>query len=231
MLVAVIGLGTFGARTAARLYEQKADVVAIDKDFDLVEKIKNKVTRSVCLDVTDEKALRAEEISDVDTAIVAIGDNVEMSILAVATLRKLGVGRVIARAKNNLHEHVLREVGASEIVRIEEEMGDLVASKIISPHIMQRYSFDAGYSLVEMKVVKEWAGKTLVETKLRQNYQVHIVAIQKKIPIITDEGRSDIKKEVNYNPLPMDTLEEDDVLVLVGNDEKLNKLFSDEAEG
>jgi trk system potassium uptake protein TrkA len=133
MLVAVIGLGIFGSKTATKLFEQKADVIAIDKDPILVDKIKDKVTRAVCLDVTDEKALRAEDISDVDAAIVAIGDNAEMSILAVATLRKLGVGRVISRAKDNLHEHVLREVGASEIIRIEEEMGELVASKIISP--------------------------------------------------------------------------------------------------
>lgn len=231
MLVAVIGLGIFGARVASKLYEQKTDVIAIDIDSQLVEKIKNRVTRAVCLDVTDERALRGEDISDVDTAIVAIGDDIEMSILAVATLRKLGVGRVIARAKNNLHEHVLKEIGASEIIRIEEEMGELVASKIISSHILQRYSFNAGYSLVEWKVSRRFAGKTLVEIKLRQDYQLHVVAIQKKIPIITDDGKSAIKKEVNYNPLPMDVLEEDDVIVLVGNDEKLNKLFSDTAEG
>lgn len=227
MLVAVIGLGVFGARAASKLYEQKADVLAIDKDPELVDRIKDRVTRAVCLDVTDEKALRSEDISDVDVAIVAIGDNVEMSILSVAMLRKLGVGRVIARAKDNLHEHVLREVGASEIVRIEEEMGELVASKIISPYILQRYSFDAGYSLVEMNVSKNFSGKTLVETKLRQDYGVHIVAIQKKTFIINDDGKSEVKKEVNYNPLPMDVLEEDDVIVLVGNDEKLNKLFND----
>lgn len=231
MLVAVIGLGIFGSKVATKLFEQKADVIAIDKDPILVDKIKDKVTRAVCLDVTDEKALRAEDISDIDAAIVAIGDNAEMSILAVATLRKLGVGRVISRAKDNLHEHVLREVGASEIIRIEEEMGELVASKIISPHILQRYSFDAGYSLVEMKVSKKLSGKTLVETKLRQDYQVHVVAIQKKIPIINDEGKASVKKEVNYNPLPMDILEEDDVIVLVGNDEKLNKLFNETTEG
>lgn len=231
MLVAVIGLGTFGAKTASTLHEQGVEVIAIDVDTSLVDKIKDKVTRSVCLDVTDERALRSEEISEVDVAIVAMGDNTEMSILAVATLRKLGVGRVIARAKNNLHEHVLREVGASEIIRIEEEMGELVASKIISPHVLQRYSFDAGYSLVEMKISKKLAGKTLVETKLRQDYQVHVVAIQKKVPIITDEGKASMKKEVNYNPLPMDILEEDNVIVIVGNDEKLDKLFTDTAEG
>ena len=91
MIVAVIGLGTFGAKTAIRLFEKGAEVVAIDKDESLVEKIKDRVTHSVALDVTDEKSLRSVDISDVDVAVVAIGDHIEQSILAVTMLRKLGV--------------------------------------------------------------------------------------------------------------------------------------------
>ena len=98
MMVAVIGLGTFGAKTAARLFEKGAEVIAIDKEPELVDKIKDRVTHAVQLDVTDERSLRSQNISDVDTAVVAIGDSIEMSIMAVAMLRKLGVGRVIARA-------------------------------------------------------------------------------------------------------------------------------------
>lgn len=230
MLAAVIGLGTFGAKTAIRLSEKGAEVIAIDNSEDLVEKIKDRVTHAVCLDVTNERALRSINISDVDIAIVGIGDNLETSILAVAMLRKLGVGRVLARATSLLHEHVLQEIGASEIVKVEEEMGEIVASKVVAPHVLQRYNFAAGYSIVELKLGKKYEGKTVVESQIRQNYSLNIVALQKRVPYITEEGKPAFKVEINEMPLPMDVIGIDDVVVLVGSEDNFNRLFDDLAE-
>lgn len=227
MQVAVIGLGTFGAKTAVRLYEKGAEVLAIDMDDDLVDKIKDRVTHAVALDVTDERSLRGVNISDVDVAVVAIGDNIQMSILAVTMLRKLGVGRVVARATSAIHEHVLHEIGASEIIKVEEEMGEITASKIIAPHVLQRYNFAAGYSIVEIKLGKKFEGKTLVESKIRQNYALNIVALQKRIPFIDDDGKAAWKVEINDCPMPMDVIESDDIVVLVGSEKNLDKLFAD----
>jgi len=231
MIVAVIGLVTFGAKTAIELYDRGAEVVAIDKNEELVDKLKDRVTHAVTLDVTNEKAMRSVNISDVDVAVVAIGDNIEMSIMAVATLRKLGVGRVIARATSSLHEHVLNEIGASEIIKVEEEMGEIMASKIIAPHVLQRYNFAAGYSLVELKLGKKFEGKTLVESKMRQNYSLNIVALQKKVPYITEDGKSSFRIEINDCPMPMDIIEADDIVVLVGSEKNFNRLFADLGEG
>ena len=230
MIVAVIGLGTFGAKTAGRLFDKGAEVIAIDKDATLVEKIKDRVTHAVALDITNERSLRSVNISDVDVAVVAIGDNIEMSIMAVATLRKLGVGRVIARATSVMHEHILEEIGASEIIKVEEEMGEIIASKIIAPHVLQRYNFAAGYSIVEMKLGKKFESKTLVESKIRQNYSLNIVALQKRVPYITEDGKSAYRVEINDCPMPMDVIEADDVVVLVGSENNLNKLFADLVE-
>jgi trk system potassium uptake protein TrkA len=230
MIVAVIGLGTFGAKTAIALYGKGAEVVAIDKNDDLVDNLKDRVTHAVALDVTNERSLRSVNISDVDVAVVAIGDNIENSILAVAMLRKMGVGRVIARATSTVHEHVLEEIGASEIIRVEEEMGEIVASKIVAPHVLQRYNFAAGYSLMEIKLGRNFAGKTLVESKIRQNYSLNIVALQKKIPYITEDGKAAFKVEINDCPMPMDVIEEDDVVVLVGSEKNFNLLFNDLGE-
>jgi len=227
MLVAVIGLGTFGAKTAVRLFEKGAEVIAIDKDEDLVDKIKERVTHAVQLDVTDERGLRSQNISDVDVAVVAIGDHIEQSILAVTMLRKLGVGRVIARATSVLHEHVLHEIGASEIIKVEEEMGEIIASKIVAPHVLQRYNFAAGYSIVELRLGKKFEGKTLVESKIRQNYNLNIVALQKRVPYITEDGKSAYRVEINDCPMPMDVIESDDIVVLVGSEKNLNRLFAD----
>lgn len=230
MIVAVIGLGTFGAKTAIRLHEKGAEVVAIDKNQELVEKLKDRVTHAVCLDVTDERSLRSVNISDVDVAVVAIGDHIEMSIMAVTMLRKLGVGRVIARATSTIHEHVLHEIGASEILKVEEEMGEIIASKIIAPHVLQRYNFAAGYSIVEIKMGKKFEGKTLVESKIRQNYSLNIVALQKRVPFIDEDGKATHRIEINDAPMPMDVIEADDIVVLVGSEKNFNKLFSDLAE-
>ncbi len=227
MLVAVIGLGTFGEHTAVNLYNKGADVIAIDLDPKQIDKIKDRVTQSLIMDVTNERALRSANISDVDIAIVAIGDSIEQSVMAVAMLRKLGVGRVLARATSAIHEHVLREVGASEIMKVEEEMGNIIASKIIAPHVLQRYNFAAGYSLVEMKLDKRFEGKTLVESKIRQNYNLNIVALQKRIPYITEDGKSAYRIEINDSPMPMDIIKSDDIVVLVGNDKNMDKFFSD----
>jgi trk system potassium uptake protein TrkA len=230
MLVTVIGLGTFGAKTATRLFEKGADVIGIDKDPELVERTKDRVTTCICLDVTDEKALRSTNVSDVDVAVVAIGDNIEKSILAVAMLRKLGVGHVIARATDKLHEHVLREVGASEIIKVEEDMGEIIASKIVAPHVLQRYNFAAGYSIVELKLGKKFEGKTLVESQIRQNYSLNIVALQKRVPYISEDGKSAYRVEINDSPLPMDIIEADDIVVLVGSENNFDRLFTDLAE-
>ena len=227
MIIAVIGLGTFGAKTAVRLSEKGAEVIAIDLNDNLVDKIKDRVTHAVTLDVTSERALRSINISDVDIAVVALGDNIEVSIMAVAMLRKLGVGRVIARAINPLHEHVLREIGASEIVKVEEEMGEITASKIVAPHVLQRYNFAAGYSIVEIKLGKRFEGKTIVEGQIRQNYSLNIVALQKRIPFITDEGKSSYRIEINDSPMPMDIIGHDDIAVIVGSEKNFDQLFSD----
>lgn len=230
MIVAVIGLGTFGARTASRLHDKGAEVIAIDLDEELVDKIKDRVTHAVVLDVTDERSLRSVNISDVDTAVVAIGDNIQMSIMAVAMLRKLGVGRVVARATSSLHEHVLREIGASEIVKVEEEMGEIIASKIIAPHVLQRYNFAAGYSIVELRLGKKFEGKTLVESRIRQSYNLNIVALQKRVHYITEEGKASYRVEINDAPMPMDVIDSEDIVVLVGSDKNFNHLFADLAE-
>jgi trk system potassium uptake protein len=227
MIVAVIGLGTFGAKTAVRLFEKGAEVLAIDSRPDLVDRIKDKVSHAVCIDVTQEKSLRAINISDVDTAVVAIGDNIEMSIMAVAMLRKLGVGRVVARATTPIHEHVLREIGASEIIKVEEEMGEIVASKIAAPHVLQRYNFAAGYSIVEIKLGRAFEGRTLVESQIRQNYSLNIVALQKRVPYISEEGKASYRVVINDSPLPMDVIEADDIVVLVGSEKNLDRLFQD----
>lgn len=225
MQIAVLGLGSFGYKIATSLSAMGVEVIAIDNSVALVEDIKERVHHAVVANSTDEKALRSIGISDVDTAVNAIGENIEVSILTTAVLRRLGVGKIVARAVSPTHAEILREIGASRIVQIEEQMGEQVAKSLVAPNVLQHITFPAGYTLVEMETSRSFVGKTLQELNLREKYGVLCVALQRRIPFIDEKGHSIIKIEVKPAPNPKDHIRENDVLVLVGIEEGITKVL------
>ena len=110
-------------------------------------------------------------------------------------------------------------------------MGEIVAAKIVAPHVLQRHSFAAGYSVLELKLGKNFKGKTVVGSQIRQNYSLNVVALQRRVPFITEEGKSSYRVEINDSPSPMDVIGEDDVVVLLGSDKNFDLLFSDLSGG
>lgn len=230
MQIAVIGLGSFGTKLAETLHSLGGEVIAIEKREDLVENIKNRVTQAVCLDATDERALRAIGIADVDTAIVAIATEEQASIMVTALLRQMGVTRIIARATSNLHEKVLLEVGASHVLRIEEMMGEQSAKWIIAPEILKHFSFSPGHSLVEVKAKESFIGKKVKDVGIREKYQLGIAAIHKRSPDVDEEGKSIFKTIIECPPDPKTVITKDDVLVLVGPDAAIHDFTQEETE-
>lgn len=216
--IAVIGLGRYGSSLALKLSELGGDVIAIDKREPRTEAIKDRVAEAITLDATDEGALRDIGIAEVDAAVVGIGQNIEENIMVTTLLRRMGVTRVISRAMSNLHAKILEEVGATRVIRIEEQMGEEVARLLIAPHILQHIRFASGYSLVELKPIKEFIGQTIEELRFRQKYQVNIAALQKRIRSIDEDGKSIFKIETKSPPDPNDIVGENDILVLVGMD-------------
>jgi trk system potassium uptake protein TrkA len=227
---AVIGLGAFGKKVATTLAEKGADVIAIDKSRDSVESIKEDVSAAIVLDSTDEEAMKAADIQDVDAAVVALGDNQEEAILITAILKKMGVSRIVARAINKLYAHVLKSVGADTVIVIEEQMGEDLAKRLLSPEIYQQVVLTTGHSLVEIEARPEFVGKSLRQLDLRKTYGVNIIAIQRKIPQVNEEGKITHKVEVNDIPGPDDTIEKGDILVVVGADESIEKMSIMEKE-
>ncbi len=221
---AVIGLGVFGKKVALTLAEKGVAVVVIDKNKDHVEEIKDNVSAALILDCTDERAMKATDIENVDAAVVALGDDQEEAILATAILKKIGVSRVIARAINTLYADVLKMVGADRVIIIEEQMGEEVAKRLLSPDIYQHVVLTTGHSLVEMEAPKEFVGKTLREIDFRKRYGVNVIAIQKKIPKVDEDGKVKYVIEVNDVPGPFDRVAKDDVLVVVGSDDNIEKM-------
>jgi trk system potassium uptake protein TrkA len=221
---AVIGLGAFGKKVATTLAQKGAKVIAIDKNRDSVEGIKDQVSAALVLDSTDEASMRAADIKDVDTAVVALGDNQEEAILITAILKRMGVSKIVARAINQLYAYVLKSVGADTVIVIEESMGEDLAKRLLSPEIYQHVVLTTGHSLVEIEVSPRFVGKTLRQLDFRRKYGVNVIAIQKKVPSVDEEGKVTYAIEVNDIPGPEDRIEKGDVLVVVGADEKIENM-------
>lgn len=221
---AVIGLGAFGRKVALTLAGKGADVIAIDKNKGSVEDIKDQVSAAIVLDSTDEEAMKAAEILDVDAAVVALGDNQEEAILITAILKKLGISRIYARAINQLYAHVLKSVGADTVIVIEEQMGEDLAKRLLSPEIYQHVMLTTGHSLVEIEARPDFIDKSLRELDFRKNFGLNIIAIQRRIPKVNEGGKITYTVEVNDVPGPDDRIEKGDILVVVGADENLERM-------
>jgi trk system potassium uptake protein TrkA len=226
---AVIGLGKFGRKVALTLAEKGGQVLAVDEDIRKVEEIKDRVAQAVCLDSTDEDAMRAAGLEDVDAAIVSAGENLELSVLSTAILKRLGVPHIVARAVSDLHAQILERVGATRVINVEEQMGEQVARSIIAPEIHEQFALATGHSLAEVVPRPELIGQSIGRINFRQQYGVNIIAIQKRIPVVTAEGRNSFQILINDLPKPTDVIEADDVLVVVGSDENIEKLARGEA--
>lgn len=224
MQFVVLGVGRFGSKLAMSLFSKGAEVMVIDKNEEAIERIKDHVTHAVIADCTDEVTLRSLGIQDMDVAIVAIGENIETSIMATAILRRLGVPKIISRAVTRMQSQILLEVGATEVFSLEEQMGEQLASKLMAPHLLDRIELSSGHSLIEVIPPSHFIGKSLRELNLRAKVGVNVIAIKRKIPYINEMGENSVKIELNDLPSPDQLITKDDILVIVGPDEKLNLL-------
>lgn len=224
MQFVVIGLGTFGSKIIHTLTEHGAEVIAIDQDKKKVETAKDSVAIAMSLDSTDENAMIAAQINDVDAAIVALGEAQEEAILTTVILKKMGIHPIVARASNELYAHVLKRVGADQVIIIEEQAGEDIAKRLLAPEIHEKVVLTTGHSLAEIEAKKGFVGKTLKELDIRKKYGVNVIAIQKKITRIDEDGKVVQSVEMNDLPGPDDRIEEGDILVVVGSDSDIEKL-------
>jgi len=221
--IAVIGLGKFGSTVARELVEQGVEVIAVDRDRELVEAIKDSVSYATTLSATDESALRAMNIQDVDVAVVCIGEDVEANLLATLLLKRIGVKRIWSRAINPLQQEILKALEVDSIINLEEEMGKLVARSVVTENITRHVHLSPGFSVAEVKVPDVFVGKTLRQIDARGAFGVNIVAIKKRQPEITELGERTFKERLENAPAPDEELDENDILVVVGQDQNIER--------
>lgn len=213
---AVFGLGAFGSEICRALAEGGARVIAIDNQPKLIERIKNDVTQALLLDSTDEEALTGAPLEDIDVAVVTIGDNVEASILTTALLKSMAIPYILARAVSDIHQKVLKQVGADEIVNLEIEEGRMIATRLLTQETLEKTSISADYSIAEVYAPAEVVGDTVGE--MREKTGVNIMAL-KRITTTIDNLGNPVKDESVRLPSEQDTIRENDIYLVVGKNE------------
>lgn len=208
---AVFGLGRYGIAVAKELVENGMEVIAVDTDQKIVNGAAAYLPVCKCADVTDAEVISHLGIGNIDTVIVCMASNLEVSVMAVNLCKEAGVKTVIAKCANEMHRKILLRVGADLVVFPEKESGIRLAKNLLSSGFIDMISLSKDVSIVEIDVKDEWVGKNLIELNLRKKYGINIVAIK--------EG-----DKVNVNVNPEQALDAGASLIVIANIMKLGKL-------
>lgn len=208
---AVLGLGRYGRAVAEELVNNGAEVLAVDIDQNRVNSAIETIPVCKCANITEPESIKRLGISNVDVVVVAMASNLEASVLAVTLCKEAGVGTVIVKCGNEMHQKVLSAVGADKVIFPEKESGTRLAKNLLTSGFSEMIELSDDVSMVEINVKDEWVGKTLVELSLRKRYTINVVAIRMGEHITTTVDPS----------LP---LEKGMELIVIANTSKLSKL-------
>ena len=213
--VLVLGLGRFGSALAKKLFEKDVEVMAVDRDYTKVQKMADSVTYAAQADMTDEDAMKDLGIKNFDIAVIATGSNIEASIEATLICKDAGITTVIAKATTDTHERILEKIGADKIIFPELDSGERLARVISGSNLLEFIEFSNEFSLAEVRVHKAWVGKDLMELDFRNKYNLNVVAFERG-------GKTII------NPGPHTKIEKNDLIVLIGRKEDVDKISNEE---
>lgn len=219
---AVIGLGEFGFRICAVLVEGGASVVGIDRDANAVERIKTIVSAAMVVDTTNEDSLLKAPLEDIDVAIVAIGDDIEGSILTTTLLKQRGIPYVISRAVSSLHSTVLRRVGANEVLNIEVASATRLARRLVAPDISSVITITNDVTLREMILPQFFVGKTMQEIAMDKKFNITLIALV-RLEFDIDKAGNSIQKEVLYYPDDVFEFKSADKIFVMGRTNELDE--------
>lgn len=223
--IAILGIGQFGYHLAITLTQKGFEVLALDSDPEIIDEVNELVSEAIVVDSADEKAMRAINIDKVDIAIVAIGSNVQSSLLTTALLQRINVGEIHVRYINSLQENILKSMGIKRIIGIEKEMGIQVANTLSSSKVGRYIPISDRHSLMEIQVPAGFIGKTLQDLHVRSQFHVNIVGIKTRVSAVDDDGEIEFKIEMTDVPDPCYPLSKDDLLVIAGTDDHLSKFI------
>ncbi len=206
----VIGLGRFGGSIVRELIAQDANVMAIDSSPDRVDEFSQIATQAIVADTTDEAVIKSLGIWNFEHVIVAIGEDIQASILTTLILKELGVPQITVKAQNDYHEKVLRKIGADFVVHPERDMGIRIANNMISNNVLDYLELSDEHSIMEIKANDRLAGHTLMDLDIRAKYGINIVGIKRGETIM-------------ISPAADDPILLGDILLVIGADIDINR--------
>ncbi len=216
MKVAVFGLGNFGRHLSIALTQMGHEVIAIDHNMSQVDAVKNHVSYAVCMESNDPQAVSTLPLSDVDAAVVAIGEDEGANIMTTAILVNMKVKRVISRAMNPLHEMVLNSMGVTDIVHPEEKAAEGLARKLNLRRLVDQFELPGGFIIAEIVVPDKFVGKPLNQIEELRQRQLGLVTVLRKESEKSFLGRRSIKLGALGVMDPDFVPSKGDILVLFG---------------
>lgn len=226
----IFGLGNFGSSLGQKLTEQGNEVIGIDKSMDKVDDLKEKISHTVCLDSTDQFTVSGLPLKDTDVVIVAIGEDQGANIMTTAVLKNLKVKRLISRAITPLHETVLEAIGVDEIVHPEEETAERWAKKLCMKGVVDSFELSGQFSIVEVAVPQKYVGQTLQEVGFRRRHNIVVLTTIKKAETKNLLGIQKEENHVQGVASPKTVLEENDIMVIYGDNKDIKKLLKETEE-
>lgn len=205
---AVIGLGRFGSSLARELKRQGYEVLGIDKYEEKVEQMTGVLTHTVMVNAYEEETLRSLGIRNFDCVIVAIGDDIQASILTCILLKDMGVKTVVAKALSDLHGKVLQKLGVDRIIFPERDMGIRVAHQLVSPNLLDYIELSKDYTIAELAATQKISGSTLKQLNTRARFGCSVVAINKGGGVL-------------IAPTAEDIVDESDIMVVIGTNDQI----------
>ncbi|AWW31115.1 TrkA family potassium uptake protein [Echinicola strongylocentroti] len=221
----IVGMGNFGAYLAARLTDKGHEVIGVDSKMSKIEGVKEKVTHTICMNATDKQAVKNLPIKDTDVVLIAIGEDMGASIMATAVFKELQAKRIISRAITNTHETVIKAIGVDEIIHPEEETAERLAKKLEMKGVIDSFDISDGYNIVEVNAPKDFIGKTIGETDVRNSFNVNILTIIKVRNRPNLFGNMQERQKVLGVVSGSTVIEENDILVLFGDFKDIQKIL------
>ena len=209
---AVLGLGRYGQAVAKELINSGAEVLAVDVNEEVVNDLAADIPVCKCADITDPAVFRQLGIDRIDVAIIAMAGDLEASVMAITLCKEAGVGTVIAKCGTEMQKTIFTRVGADQTVFPENESGIRLAKNLLSAGFVDMLELSEDVSMVEIDVEADWIGKNLVELRLRNKYDMNVVAIIAGEEVITTID-------------PTMPLAADMRLIVIANVKKLEKLY------
>ena len=230
MKIIVFGLGNFGMSLSLSLTETGNEVIAIDKQMDKINLVKDKISHAICMDSTNELAYEAVPLKDADKVIVAIGENEGAAIITTAIIKKLCNAKIISRALSPIHDTVLEAMGIHSIVHPEQDSADRLTKQINFKSTLENYQLDHNYTISEVRAKNDFFGKTLRELDSIDTYSLTLITIIRNIEKKNLMGKKTIIKETIGRTSPDTVVLDGDILVVFGNNKDIEKYCMGEEE-